>query len=80
MEMKLESNKKIFGEVFEITAANYLQEVNQAGDGIWVVLLLYRQGYGGGLRKNSRIEFIVPFFLFYKDTNFAINSRKYSKS
>ncbi|KAI7692894.1 Phosducin-like protein 3 [Sarcoptes scabiei] len=45
MEMKLESNKKIFGEVFEITAANYLQEVNQAGDGIWVVLLLYRQGH-----------------------------------
>ena len=44
LEMQLQSTKKLFGEVLEITAADYLQEVNKAGDGIWVVLLLYRQG------------------------------------
>lgn len=44
MEMQLQGSKKCFGDVLEISAADYIQEVNKAGDGIWVVLLLYRQG------------------------------------
>ena len=34
-----------FGEVIEITGKDYIQEVNQAGEGIWVILHLYKQGF-----------------------------------
>eukprot|EP00118_Oscarella_pearsei_P026168 m.309539 g.309539 ORF g.309539 m.309539 type:complete len:242 (+) comp46802_c0_seq1:39-764(+) len=43
-EMKLLQQKNKFGEVMEISAVDYVQEVNRAGEGIWVVLLLYKQG------------------------------------
>jgi len=43
-EMKAELAKSRFGEVLEITAVNYVQEVNQAGPGVWVVLHLYKHG------------------------------------
>ncbi len=33
-----------FGEMMEITAVDYVQEVNKAGEGIWVVLYLYKTG------------------------------------
>lgn len=33
-----------FGDVMEISAVDYVQEVNQAGDGVWVVLHLYKTG------------------------------------
>jgi hypothetical protein len=33
-----------FGDVIEISAENYVREVNQAGEGIRVVLHLYKQG------------------------------------
>lgn len=42
LELQLQSSKKQFGEVIEITAVDYVKEVNQAGEDIWVVLLLYR--------------------------------------
>lgn len=44
MELKAQSLKPCFGEVAEITGVDYVQQVNKAGDGIWVVLLLYRPG------------------------------------
>lgn len=31
--------------MIEITAVDYVKEVNQAGEGVWVVLHLYKQGY-----------------------------------
>jgi len=43
-QIKAEMAKSQFGEVVEITAQNYVQEVNKAGEGIWVVLHLYKQG------------------------------------
>ena len=43
-EIQIAALKPRFGEVREITGQDYVQEVNKAGDGIWVVLLLYRQG------------------------------------
>ena len=43
-EMKQLQEKSRFGSVIEITAIDYVQEVNQAGAGIWVVLHLYRTG------------------------------------
>jgi len=44
LEMKAELAKSQFGEVLEITAADYVQAINKAGKGIWVVLHLYKQG------------------------------------
>ncbi|CAG7716858.1 unnamed protein product [Allacma fusca] len=43
-EMKAQIAKSKFGEVLEITAQDYVQEINKAGEGIWVVLHLYKQG------------------------------------
>jgi hypothetical protein len=42
-ELKARSEKARFGDVREITAVDYVQEVNKAGDGIMVVLHLYKQ-------------------------------------
>ncbi|XP_051564406.1 phosducin-like protein 3 [Myxocyprinus asiaticus] len=43
-EWKANQIKNVFGEVTEISAQDYVLEVNKAGDGIWVVLHLYKQG------------------------------------
>ncbi len=37
-------SKAKFGSVLEISACDYVKEVNQAGEGIHVVLHLYKQG------------------------------------
>jgi hypothetical protein len=36
--------KSRFGDVREISANDYVEQVNKAGEGIWVVLHLYKQG------------------------------------
>jgi len=36
--------KNKYGQVRQITGQDYVQEVNKAGDGVWVVLHLYRDG------------------------------------
>ncbi len=43
-EMKALQEKCKFGSVLEITACDYVKEVNQAGEGIFVVLHLYKSG------------------------------------
>ncbi|XP_061923386.1 phosducin-like protein 3 [Entelurus aequoreus] len=43
-EWKASQAKNIFGEVTEISGQDYINEVNKAGEGIWVVLHLYKQG------------------------------------
>ncbi|XP_029936597.1 phosducin-like protein 3 [Myripristis murdjan] len=43
-EWKATQMKNVFGEVTEISGQDYVKEVNKAGDGIWVVLHLYKQG------------------------------------
>jgi len=43
-EIKASMQKPTFGDVREITAVDYVQEVNKAGEGIMVVLFLYKQG------------------------------------
>ena len=37
--------KAKFGSVKEISAVDYVDEVNKAGEGVWVVLHLYKTGY-----------------------------------
>nr|XP_026694914.1 phosducin-like protein 3 [Ciona intestinalis] len=43
-ELKALQMKSKFGDVREISAQDYVQEVNKAGEDIWVVLHLYKQG------------------------------------
>ncbi|XP_045502444.1 viral IAP-associated factor homolog [Colias croceus] len=43
-ELKQLAEKTKFGEVREISGQDYVQEVNKAGEGIWVVIHLYKQG------------------------------------
>lgn len=43
-EMRATASLAKYGTVMEITAPQYIQEVNKAGDGVNVVLHLYKQG------------------------------------
>lgn len=43
--MRAMQEKAKFGSIIEITAVDYTKEVNQAGEGVWVVLHLYKSGY-----------------------------------
>lgn len=43
-EIKALQDKSNFGDVREISAEDYVAQVNKAGEGIWVVLHLYKQG------------------------------------
>lgn len=43
-ELKALAEKRKFGTVREISGQDYVDEVNKAGEGIYVVLHLYRQG------------------------------------
>lgn len=43
--MKELANKSKYGEVQEISAEDYVKEVNNAGKDVWVVLYLYKSGY-----------------------------------
>jgi len=41
-EMKEEAAKDIFGDLRDISAVDYVEQVNRAGSGVWVVLHLYK--------------------------------------
>ena len=41
-EIKEVKSRSRFGDVREISKADYVTEVNKAGQGIWVVLHVYR--------------------------------------
>jgi len=43
-EMKAKSCTEKFGDIREISATDYVEQVNNAGPGVWVVLHLYRSG------------------------------------
>lgn len=43
-ELQALAEKSKFGSVREISGQDYIDEVNKAGEGIWVVLHLYKQG------------------------------------
>lgn len=43
-ELKEQAQKNVFGEVIEISGQDFVNQINKAGSGIWVVLLLYKQG------------------------------------
>ncbi len=43
-EIMATQKKAKYGSVKEISAVDYVDEVNKAGDGVWVVLHLYKSG------------------------------------
>jgi len=43
-ELQEKSKKGVYGDVREISAEDYKQQVNNAGEGVWVVLHLYKSG------------------------------------
>ncbi|XP_055328183.1 phosducin-like protein 3 [Paramacrobiotus metropolitanus] len=54
--------KKRFGEVLEISGVDYVKEINNAGEGIWVVLHLYKQGFPLCALINRHISALAPKF------------------
>jgi len=44
-EIQKQQQASKFGDVREISAQDYVDEVNNAGKGVWVVLHLYKSGY-----------------------------------
>ena len=44
-EILARQKKEVFGSVREITGVDYVDEVNKAGQGVWVVLHLYQSRY-----------------------------------
>lgn len=43
-EMQESLRKAKYGDVREISAEDYVQEINKAGEGVWVILHLYKSG------------------------------------
>merc|ERR1711874_82484 len=61
-EMKALQAKSNFGSVREITAVDYVQEVNKAGDDVFVVLHLYKQGDALDALINEYMNRLAPKF------------------
>lgn len=62
LEMQQNALKSKFGEVMEISGEDYIREVNQAGDGVWVVLHLYQQGVPQCTLINQLLTRLAPKF------------------
>ena len=43
LEIQIKQSKKVFRDVTEISKQDYVSQVNEAGEGIWVVLHVYKQ-------------------------------------
>ena len=43
-EMKAAQERARYGDVREISKDEYVREVNKAGDGIWVIIHVYKPG------------------------------------
>ena len=43
-EMKASASKNSFGDVREISKADWVSEVNKAGEGQWVIVHVYKRG------------------------------------
>ena len=51
-----------YGSVREITAVDYVQEVNKAGDDVFVILHLYKQGVPLSALINEYMNRLAPKF------------------
>lgn len=44
-DLKRAAAVKRFGSVLEIGSADFVREVTHAGEGVWAIVLLYKDGY-----------------------------------
>ncbi|XP_046971250.1 viral IAP-associated factor homolog [Vanessa cardui] len=65
-ELKKLSEKPRFGEVREVSGQDYVQEVNKAGEGIWVVIHLYKQGIQQCALINQHMKQLAMKFPYTK--------------
>ncbi|CAH2244877.1 viral IAP-associated factor homolog [Pararge aegeria] len=65
-ELKKLSEKPRFGEVREVSGQDYVQEVNKAGEGIWVVIHLYKQGIQQCALINQHMKQLAAKFPYTK--------------
>ncbi|XP_051010551.1 phosducin-like protein 3 [Acomys russatus] len=61
-EWKAAQLKNKFGEVLEISGKDYVQKVIRAGEGLWVVLHLYKQGIPLGSLINQHLSGLARKF------------------
>merc|ERR1712013_69271 len=61
-EIKARMEKSKYGDVREITAVDYVQEVNKAGEGVFVILHLYKQGVPLCALVNEYMNRLAPRF------------------
>lgn len=52
-EIKAAAEKAKYGDVREISAEDYVEQVNKAGEDVYVVLHLYKQGYVTDVINNN---------------------------
>jgi len=62
LEMQAISLKSKFGEILEISGEDYVREVNQAGEGVWVILHLYQQGVPLCTLINQHLSYLAKKF------------------
>ncbi|CAG9127980.1 unnamed protein product [Plutella xylostella] len=65
-ELKRLSEKPKFGDVKEVSGQDYVQEVNKAGDNIWVVIHLYKQGIQQCALLNQHFRQLAAKFPYTK--------------
>lgn len=61
-EMQAKQQRAKYGDVREISAIDYVDQVNKAGEGIWVILHLYKSGIPLCELVNSHIEHLARKF------------------
>merc|ERR1739846_101708 len=61
-EIKARMEKSKYGDVREITAVDYVQEVNKAGEDVFVILHLYKQGVPLAALVNEYLNRLAPKF------------------
>ncbi|KAL4710850.1 hypothetical protein ACJJTC_012942 [Scirpophaga incertulas] len=65
-ELKRLAEKPRFGDVREVSGQDYVQEVNKAGEGIWVVIHLYKQGIQQCALLNQHMSQLAAKFPYTK--------------
>ncbi|KAJ0173425.1 hypothetical protein K1T71_010574 [Dendrolimus kikuchii] len=65
-ELKRLAEKTRFGDVREVSGQDYVQEVNKAGEGIWVVIHLYKQGIQQCALLNQHMRELAAKFPYTK--------------
>jgi len=61
-ELRAEQKLSRFGDVREISAIDYVEQVNKAGEGIWVILHLFKSGIPLCELINAHLERLAPKF------------------